>query len=191
MRLSDLSPATCRRCLRRLAGDALDHLGTRTTVIGPLVEAEQFPFRDRRPLRPRFLSARNFEPCDNGATALLRAFASGLPVVSTAAGAVPSILTHGVHGLLAPLADYQTLGHHALRLISSPDYARGLAGAAKTAGDADRWPRVREQSLRTYRGVVAGSARAPRSALTSRVPGAVSFAGADRGEPSAAGRHAS
>ena len=232
--------------------DALERLGNRATVIPPLVEPETFPFRERQPFRPRLLSVRDFDPCDNvaatirafavvqhrwsgatltlvgrgsqeqhlraladnlalrrvmfagpvetvdlpavyadhdifiqsanvdnGATALLRAFAAGLPVVSTTAGAVPSILTHGVNGLLAPLADYQTLGHHVLRLISSPDYARGLARTAHAACDAYRWPRVREQWLRTYRSVVA---RPRRSPLTARILESVSLAGGERGD---------
>ena len=40
---------------------------------------------------------------------------------------MPAILTHGVHGLLAPLADYETLGSHVLRLLADPDRARALA----------------------------------------------------------------
>ena len=116
---------------------------------------------------------------DNGPTSMLRAFASGLPVVSTSAGAVPAILTHGAHGLLAPLADFETLGHHVLRLLASPDYARGLARAAHATCDAWTWPRVREQWLRTYAGALVPAARTPRSALTRFILGSVRFAGTD------------
>jgi len=87
---------------------------------------------------------------DNTADAVLQACACGLPVVSTMAGAVPTVLTHGVHGLLAPLADYETLGHHVLRLLARPEYARALARAARDAGDARRWPHVRKQWLDAY-----------------------------------------
>jgi glycosyltransferase involved in cell wall biosynthesis len=91
---------------------------------------------------------------DNMPTSVLEAFASGLPVVSTEAGGVPAILTHGVHGLLAPLADYETLGHHVLRLLEDPDHARQLARAAFATCEACTWPRVRDQWVRAYRSVL-------------------------------------
>jgi L-malate glycosyltransferase len=91
---------------------------------------------------------------DNMPTSVLEAFASGLPVVSTEAGGVPAILTHGEHGLLARLADYETLGHHVLRLLDNPDYARQLARRAYETTHACTWPSVREQWLRAYRSVL-------------------------------------
>jgi glycosyltransferase involved in cell wall biosynthesis len=91
---------------------------------------------------------------DNMPTSVLEAFASGLPVVSTQAGGVPAILTHGQHGLLARLADYETLGHHVLRLLDDPDYARRLARTAYATTHACTWPSVREQWLRAYRSVL-------------------------------------
>jgi glycosyltransferase involved in cell wall biosynthesis len=101
---------------------------------------------------------------DNMPTSVIEAFASGLPVVSTKAGGVPAILTHGEHGLLARLADYQTLGHHVLRLLENPDEARRIARNAYATTHACTWSAVREQWLRAYRSVL------PERRLTTTQP---------------------
>ena len=108
---------------------------------------------------------------DNVPTAMLRAFAAGLPVVSTRAGGVEAVLTHGATGLLAPLADYETLAHHVLRMLANPEHARCLARAARATYAAFTWPRVREQWLHVYRGAARPRGRRHREVaapLTSR-----------------------
>lgn len=96
---------------------------------------------------------------DNMPTPVFEAFASGLPVVSTEAGGVRAVLAHRANGLLAPLADYETLGHHVLRLLESPDDARRLARAAYATCDACAWPTVRDQWVRAYRSVLPATAK--------------------------------
>jgi len=66
--------------------------------------------------------------------ALLEAMASGLPIVTTPAGAAPDLLTDGVNAVFAPFADAEVLAERAAALI--PDRARRQAlgaGARDTA----------------------------------------------------------
>ncbi len=90
---------------------------------------------------------------DNMPLSVLEAFASGLPVVSTRVGGVPSILREGLDGLLARDDDDSAIAAHALKLLDDPAYARQLAAAAHATLSAYEWDVVREGWLRAYRQV--------------------------------------
>jgi glycosyltransferase involved in cell wall biosynthesis len=92
---------------------------------------------------------------DNMPASVLEAFACGLPVVSTAAGGVPAILTDGLHGLLVPLDDHDAAADAAVRLLRDPALARRLADAAFLSCREYTWPSVRERWLSLYRSVLA------------------------------------
>lgn len=91
---------------------------------------------------------------DNMPLSVLEAFASGLPVVSTGVGGIPAILTHGVHGLLAPDNDDETLASHVTTLLEHPSQARALAAAARETCSAYEWPLARQGWLDAYRSVI-------------------------------------
>jgi glycosyltransferase involved in cell wall biosynthesis len=86
---------------------------------------------------------------------VLEAFASGMPVVSTNVGGIPSILRNAVDGLLVPDNDDEALATGVLKLLSDPMFARGLAGSAHRTLSAYEWPVVREGWLRAYWRVAA------------------------------------
>lgn len=72
--------------------------------------------------------------------AIAEAMATGLPVISTTAGAIPDLVVHGESGLLAEPGDWKTAGMHLMRLFTEPDLRLKLArGALERAGGFPGW----------------------------------------------------
>jgi glycosyltransferase involved in cell wall biosynthesis len=88
---------------------------------------------------------------DNMPTSVLEAYASGCPVVATAAGGVPAILTDEVHGLLAPCGDHEAVAHRVLRLLDVGALAERLVDSGRASCEACTWQSVRAQWLALYR----------------------------------------
>lgn len=63
--------------------------------------------------------------------AFIEAWAAGKPVVGCNAGAVPSVVSDGVDGILSPVNDPVSLSHALLRLLKSPDLRHQLGQAGR------------------------------------------------------------
>jgi len=96
---------------------------------------------------------------DNMPLSLLEAFASGLPVVSTGVGGVPSILRHGVDGLLVAEDDASSLADRVIELLGDAALVRRLTASAYGTLSAYEWPVVRDGWLHAYRQAIE---RTPR-----------------------------
>ena len=68
--------------------------------------------------------------------ALLEAMAAGLPVIATAVGGLPEVVTDGVNGLLIPPRDPEALARALDRLLADPDFARRLGEQARAEVEA-------------------------------------------------------
>jgi glycosyltransferase involved in cell wall biosynthesis len=102
---------------------------------------------------------------DNMPISVLEAYASGLPVVATAAGGVPAMLTHGEHGLLTRLDDHAAIAAGVLRLLDDPLLVARLTAQARAQCESYTWPAVRGLWLDAYRSVLDR----PASSGTSRI----------------------
>jgi L-malate glycosyltransferase len=87
---------------------------------------------------------------DNMPASVLEAFASGCAVVSTNAGGVPAILTHGTHGLLVNCNDHEAAAREMIRLLEDAALAERLTSAARESCERYRWQNVRAQWLALY-----------------------------------------
>jgi glycosyltransferase involved in cell wall biosynthesis len=92
----------------------------------------------------------NASRLDNLPTSMLEAFASGLPVVSTAPEGMDYVVDHEQTGLLCPVDDWQALAKSVTRLLRAPCLAETLARNAFVAAARYRWAAVRAQWIETY-----------------------------------------
>jgi glycosyltransferase involved in cell wall biosynthesis len=97
---------------------------------------------------------------DNAPLSILEAWASGSPVVTSAAGGIPDMAEDGATALLARVGDAEQLAQQVLRLLEDPALARRLSENGRRRLDEHRWTSVRELWISAY----ASSLEAPSTA---------------------------
>lgn len=88
----------------------------------------------------------------------LEAMASGLPVVSTTAAAIPEVVPDGEAGLLVPPRDPAALAEALLRLLQDPQLRARLRDAGRLHARQFSWERVADRFLEAVSPLLADSA---------------------------------
>jgi len=92
----------------------------------------------------------NASTIDNFPGALLESFICGLPVVSSAVGGIPLMVTTYVSGLLFEAGDVQALASNIEYILKNPQAAQRFIAEANLFAQQYRWPEVREKLFTLY-----------------------------------------
>ncbi len=94
----------------------------------------------------------NASVVDNQPLSLLEAFASGLPVVTTATGGIARMVRHGETGMVIPPLDPAAMAAAVLALLRDEDLSLRVARGARGEAETHSWSHVRDQWTEVYSG---------------------------------------
>ena len=96
----------------------------------------------------------NASDLDNMPVSILEAFASGTPVVSTAAEGIRYLVGHERTGLLCEAGDWRALAQNAIRLLRDPLLSSTIAARAVREAQRYSWGTAREAWVKKYRSLI-------------------------------------
>lgn len=94
---------------------------------------------------------------DNTPVSVLEAAAAGLPIVATAVGGIPTLLTHGSTALLVPDDDADAMAAAIGRILTEPGLGERLSKNGRILAEASAWPAVRVAWEQVFHGVPDGN----------------------------------
>lgn len=106
----------------------------------------------------------NASDVDNMPLSIIEAFACGLGVVTTDAGGIPHIVSHGGNGLLVRRGDHEALARAITTLVEDEELASRLINTARLDCLKYTWAAVGSEWLSLY-GELAGHAEAGRGGV--------------------------
>ncbi|MFZ3341263.1 MAG: glycosyltransferase family 4 protein [Terriglobales bacterium] len=137
-----------------LLGEGSRENAIRRLIADPNVKGVEMPGRIPREHIAEFYNKAdiliNASRVDNMPVSVLEAFASGLPVVSSNAGGIPTIVRHEETGLLSDTEDWKGLAANVIRLLEDPALAKRLTENAYRQSLTYHWENVRDQWVRSY-----------------------------------------
>lgn len=93
----------------------------------------------------------NTSSIDNMPVSILEAFAAGLPIVTTAAGGIPYLVTDRQNGHLVPVDDHKAVAERLLELVENSDEVHRLSQAGRQEIRNYTWETAGPQWIELYR----------------------------------------
>ncbi len=143
-----------------VVGSGSDETRLKQIVVQEGIEQVTFTGRVERSEMPELFAAAdiflNTSVIDNMPVAIVEAFHSGLPVVTTDAGGIPYIVENEVTGLVVPMRDVQAVTVALERVITDAELRTRLVDNARESARQFTWESVRFQWADLYAGLVEG-----------------------------------